>query len=174
MLAGHLTNLDLAPPEIIDWSRVVGFRYHYDAYKKFTRSEVQLPVYVSELLNHEDDVDAIDVDYLKARSIRAIDASGQTVRKWSVWKCITGELEYGGTTYVIDEGEIFEVAADYLESLNENITRLPLQDALPWPAATTRTDEDTFSRAAAVSLAPALRLDQELVYSRMQTTPIEL
>jgi uncharacterized protein (TIGR04141 family) len=174
LLTGPLSDLDLAPPEIIDWSQVIGFRYHYDARKSFTRPDMQLTVYRDNLFYYEDDLESIDVDYLRRKSIRALDADGREVHRWSVWRCLTGEFQFNGITYVIDEGEIFEVSPDYLASLNGNLSRLPLREDLAWPEATTATKEDAFNDAAAKALAPALLMDKKLVNSRMQTTPVEI
>lgn len=174
LLTGPLGDLDLAPPEIIDWSRVIGFRYHYDARKSFTRPDIQLKIYRDNLFYHEDDLDLIDVDYFRRKSIRALDADGREVHRWSVWRCLTGEFRFGGTTYVIDEGEIFEVSSDYLASLNDSLDKLSMCEELAWPTATPSTKEESFNEAVAKALAPALLMDKKLVISRMQTTPVEV
>jgi uncharacterized protein (TIGR04141 family) len=174
LLTGPIDDLDLAPPEIIDWSRVIGFRFHYDAFKKFTRPEIQLTVYRDNLFYYEDDLESVDAEYFRRKSIRALDSDGREVHRWSVWRCITGEFQFNGTTYVIDEGEIFEVSSDYLTGLDESLSRLPLCEELPWPQATTQTSEDSFNKATAQELAPALLMDKKLVNSRMQTTPVEV
>ena len=174
LLTGPLADMDLAPPEIIDWSRVIGFTYHYDARKKFTRPDMQLAVYRDNLFYYEQDLESIDIDYFRRKSIRAVDADGREVYRWSVWRCITGEFQFDGTTYIIDEGEIFEVSPDYLTTLNENLSRFPIRESLPWPKATAAMLEDTFNTAAAKALAPALLMDKKLVNSRMQTTPVEV
>jgi uncharacterized protein (TIGR04141 family) len=174
LLTGDVSDLDLAPPEIIDWSRVIGYRYHYDARKSFTRPELQLTVYRDNLYYYENDLESIDVDYFRRKSIRALDADGHEVHRWSVWRCLTGEFQFNGITYVIDEGEIFEVSSDYLTSLNENLSKLPMHEDLAWPTATVGTKEDAFNDAAAKALAPALLMDKKLVNSRMQTTAVEV
>jgi uncharacterized protein (TIGR04141 family) len=174
VLTGPVGELDLAPPEIIDWSQIVGFRYHYEARQTFTRPEMQLSVYRDNLLYHEGDVDSIDFEYLRRKSIRALDAEGNVAHKWSVWRCLVGQFYFNGATYVIDEGEIFEVSADYLADLDQNLSRLPIREDLPWPGAAYNTDEDTFNKDAAKALAPALLMDKKLVKSRMQTSPVEV
>lgn len=174
VLTGPVSELDLAPPEIVDWSQVVGFRYHYEARQTFTRPETQLSVYRDNLLYHEDDVDSIDVEYFRRKSIRALDADGNVAHKWSVWRCLVGQFNFNGATYVIDEGEIFEVSADYLTGLDQSLSKLPIREDLPWPKAAHNTDEDTFNKDATKALAPALLMDKKLVKSRMQTSPVEV
>jgi uncharacterized protein (TIGR04141 family) len=69
ILTGPLGDLDLAPPEIIDWSQVVGFRYHYEARQSFTRPDIQLSIYRNNLLRLEDDLDSVDVNYFRRKTI---------------------------------------------------------------------------------------------------------
>lgn len=174
LLTGPVDDLDLAPPEIVDWPRIIGFRYHYDAHKKFTRPDLQLTIYRDNLFYYEDDLDSIDVEYFRRKSILALDADGHTVHRWSVWRCLTGEFRFDGITYIIDEGEIFEVSSDYLANLNNNLSRLPMREDLGWPTATPTMSEDSYNRAVATALSPAMLMDKRLVKSRMRTTPVEV
>jgi uncharacterized protein (TIGR04141 family) len=175
ILDGTATDVDLAPPEIMDWSRVVGFQYHFEFRQSVTRPDLRLVDYIRGLSYREEDLLAVvDVDYLKRRSIRARDADDHEVSRWSVWRCLTGEFQFDGATYVIDEGEIFEVSTDYLANLNDYLSHLPSQNAMPWPGATMSTPEDTYNASLAAALAPALLMDQQLVNARTQTTPVEI
>jgi uncharacterized protein (TIGR04141 family) len=174
LLVGESANVDLAPPEIVDWSRVAGFQYHYDFRQKFMRPELGLGVYINSLKYHEKEDDYIDVEYFRRKSIRVLDADGSEIHRWSVWRCLTGEFAVDGITYVIDEGAIFEVSSDYLADLNENLSKVPLRENLAWPQATASMNEDSFNEGAAAALAPALLMDKKLVNSRMQTTPVEV
>jgi uncharacterized protein (TIGR04141 family) len=175
LLKGDLTDLDLAPPELLDWDRVVAFRYHYEFRQEVDRADMQLATYMSGLLyHHADNASIIDTEFLKRRSIRAVDGSGHQIHHWSVWRCLTGEFEFEGATYIVDEGEIFEVSADFLADLNAYISALPSQDTMPWPLASVGTSEDAFNKAAATALAPAVLMDKKLVDAHTQTTPIEV
>ena len=175
LLAGDVTDLELAPPEVIDWSRVVGFQYHFEfrGRQSVNRPEMRLSHYLSGLAYH-DDTSVVDIDFLRRRSIRARDADDHTVHSWSVWRCLTGEFEFEGGTYVIDEGEIFAISTDFLADLNDYLSRLPVKATMPWPAATPHIHEDAYNVAVAGAMAPALVMDQKLVNARTQTTPVEV
>lgn len=174
LCAGDVTDLDLAPPEILDWSRVAGFQYHFEFRQPAVRPDISLPHYLSGLAYHEDDLSALDLEYFRRRSIRARDADDREVHKWSVWQCLTGEFVFDGATFVIDEGEIFEISTDFLAGLNEYLSSLPTKAAMPWPGATPQMHEDAYNISVAGALAPALLMDQKLVKARTQTTPIEV
>lgn len=174
LLVGDAANVDLAPPEIIDWSRVASFQYHYDVRQRVTRPELRLSFYLRGLKYHESEDDYVDVEYFRRRSIRALDADGSQAYRWSVWQCLTGEFIVRDATYIIDDGAIFEVSSDYLTNLNDSLSKIPLQEDLAWPLAGVSMNEDSFNKDTATALAPALLMDKKLVNSRTQTTPVEV
>jgi uncharacterized protein (TIGR04141 family) len=172
--AGDITDLDLAPPEVVDWSAVTGFRYHFEARKKFQHPELRIQDYLHGLAQAGDRLDALDTAFLQHRHVWAVDGDSRLVHKWPVWRCLTGEFEFKGSTYIIDEGEIFTVSRDYLAILNESVASVPLRTDIPWPRATPSTKEDRFNRDAAANIESALLMDKQLVSASTQTTPIEV
>lgn len=170
---GDIADLDIAPPEIIDWARVDGFKYHFDQ-RGVRRPDIRLSLYIAGLLHSESDPDVIDLTYLQRKSIQAIDSDNHEAYRWSVWRCLCGEFEFQNKTYVVDEGEIFEVSTDYLQELNEAMARIPNREDLAWPSASPTLDEDDFNDAAANALAPSVLMDKQLVKGRMQTTTVEV
>jgi len=173
---GDITDLDLAPPEILDWSAIAGFRYHFEARKNFWHPELRIQDYLTGLAHSEapQAPDELDAAYLRRRFIWAVDGDSRMICKWPVWRCLAGEFEFNGTTYIIDEGDIFSVSADYLSELNESIAAIRLRTDIPWPPATRSMSEDEFNRKATEKIDAALLMDKKLVSSAMQTTPIEL
>lgn len=113
------------------------------------------------------------VTYLRRRHICAVDGDNKVVYRWPVWRCLTGEFEFDGATYVFDEGDIFAVSPDYLRELNESIAEVRLRTDLPWPKATPSMTEDAFNKKAAKCIEAAVLMDKELVTAEL-TTPIEL
>ena len=174
LLVGDNVNVDLAPPEIVDWPRVTGFQYHYEFRQTFSRPELEISAYLRGLRYFERESDYVDVEYYRRKSIRALDSDENEIYRWSVWRCLTGEFEVDSATYVIDEGSIFEVSSDYLAGLDGDLAKVDMQDDLDWPSATANMDEDSFNRGTASALAPAVLMDKKLVNSRMQTTPVEV
>jgi hypothetical protein len=127
--------------------------------------------------NVEDWLDELSVDYLRRWYIKARDADNHEVHRWSIWRCLIGEFLYDGTTYIIDEGEIFAVAADFLATLDHDISAVPLLTGVTWPAATPAMLEGDFNQQAAAGLH-ALLMDRQNVtapaYHRSMTRPLRL
>lgn len=173
---GDITDLDLAPPEILDWSAIVGFRYHFDP-RKIWRPELRLQDYLNGLASVPGWPEAPDGlepgDFLRRRHVYAVDGDGRTVHKWPIWRCLTGEFNFNGDTYILDEGEVFAVSPDYLSELNEAVAAVRLRTDIPWPQATPSMSEDEFNRKAAAKIDAALLMDKQLITADL-TTPIEL
>lgn len=176
LAAGDITDLGLAPPEVVDWSAIAGFRYHFDP-RKIWRPQLRLQDYLNGLGGVPGWPEAPDgletADFLRRRHVCAVDADGRTVHRWPVWRCMTGEFDFDGGTYVFDEGEIFAVSPDYLSELNESVAAVRLRTDIPWPKATPSMSEDEFNRKAATAIDAALLMDKKLVTEDL-TTPIEL
>lgn len=173
---GDITDLDIAPPEIVDWSAIVGFRYHFDP-RRIWRPELRLQDYIGGLASTPGWPEAPDgleaAAFLRRRYVCAVDGDGRAVHKWPVWRCLTGEFKFEGSTYVFDEGDIFMVSPDYLTELNESIAAVRLRNDISWPRATPTMTEDEFNRKAVEAIEAALLMDKKLVTEEL-TTPIEL
>ena len=174
---GDTTDLDLAPPEIVDWSAITGFRYHFEARRNFWHPELRVQDYLNGLARSggwPEAPDELDAAFLRRRHVWAVDSDNRPVYKWPVWRCLTGEFEFNGATYIIDEGDIFSISPDYLSELNESMAAVPLRSDITWPSATPSMSEDEFNKKATDKIDAALLMDKKLVSATSQTTPIEL
>jgi len=111
-------------------------------------------------------------DCAKRARIHSINDAGDRVRSWSAWHCLSGQLIFGGTTYVLDDGAILEVAQDYLTSLNQFIDAIT-PSAIQFPQTPLGTHEDVYNRELADHLAHAILLDR-IVLAYKGTSPIEV
>jgi uncharacterized protein (TIGR04141 family) len=75
--------------------------------------------------------------------------------------------------YILDEGEFFEVRADYLQSLDAFIMDIPAS-GISLPNTTPTTSEGVYNIGAAATSTQLLLLDKKLVRVSTRTTPIEI
>jgi len=177
LAAGDITDLDLAPPEIVDWSAITGFRYHFEARTGIWHPALRIQDYLKGLARTggwPEAPDELDAAFLRRRYVWAVDGDNRQVYKWPVWRCLTGEFEFNGATYIIDEGDIFSISPDYLSELNESMAAVRLRTDITWPSATPSMSEDEFNKKATDKIDAALLMDKKLVTAATQTTPIEL
>lgn len=168
-----IDTLGLAPPEMVEWERVAEFRYHADRQKNpLKRRELRLSEYLGALKGAKL-FDALTVEKLKAYEIRSVDGDGQTVKRWTAWHCLFGEIESGDKTYVLDDGDFYSVSADYLDALGQSLGHLEQSDAV-LPDWINGSWERDYNEMAAGSSPNYLLLDRRAVKVARHTTQVEI
>lgn len=162
----RIDRLHLAPPEIVDWDRVVSFKYHFDRRPRghdgpVTHSDIRLPDYLAGLAR-TGKLQDLEVSQLRSGQISALDADNAVGPKWSAWRCLTGELRLNGETFILDDGDFFRVDPDYMNALDAAIGSIP-RSTVSLPATTRTTVEEAYNRAAAGSSPDLLLLDRQTV-----------
>jgi uncharacterized protein (TIGR04141 family) len=171
-----LDGLDLAPPEIVDWDRVAAFRYHFDRRRRNGGSVLHHELRIQDYLAgvaRTTGLDALDIDSLRNASVFAVDGDESEQARWSIWRCIIGEFELDGRTFLLDEGEFVEVSSDYIAELNDTVSRIPIA-SVSLPATTVATHEGGYNEAAAQASQELLLLDKRTVRVPGRTTAIEI
>jgi uncharacterized protein (TIGR04141 family) len=173
----QIEGLSLAPPEIVDWENVADFRFHFDRRQGVARSPVTHPDlrlvdYLSGL-NAIGQLEDLSCDKLRTRHIDVLDGSGNPVYKWQVWRCLVGELSVDDGTFILDEGDFFAVSRDYVETLNQDIGRIPIS-TVNLPDTTPTQVEGAYNEMAAQAVPDLLLLDRRTVRISSHTTAIEV
>jgi uncharacterized protein (TIGR04141 family) len=171
LINGNIDHLDLSPPEIVDWTQVDGFRFHSDR-RRDIRPDLRLVDYLQGL-DARGDLGQLTIEFLKNRSVLALNRDGQQVHKWPLWECLIGEFETDQGTVVLDEGEFFDVSATYLDQLNNYVGRIH-QPAVRLPVADGAMRESEYNLGVSQTVQGCLLLDMKTVASPGQSTPVEI
>lgn len=171
LINSNTGHLDLSPPEIVDWTQVDGFRFHFDR-RRDVRPDLRLVDYL-EGIDGRGGLGQLTIEFLKNRNVFALDRNGQQGHKWSVWECLIGEFETDQGTVVLDEGEFFDVSPTYLDQLNKYIDRIH-HPAVRLPVADGAMRESEYNLSVAQTVQGCLLLDTKTVASPGQTTPVEI
>jgi len=125
-------------------------------------------------LRHHRLCDGLTVARLKSRRLAAVDGDANTIHAWPVWSCLVGELELGGSAYILDEGDFYRVRDTYLTALDSYIAGIDVA-AIALPPATPTTLEGPFNTVAATTHGYVL-LDGpgRTVRLPSRTTPVEI
>lgn len=106
------TNVWMAIPEIIDWERIQNFKL------KNNIDPVD-DIYVATVMNNVFSGVIENVVKLKSAYVEALDAEGNTVSRWSYYKCIYGEVEHNDNLYIINNGKWFSVSKNYVDTIKK-------------------------------------------------------
>lgn len=162
----HLEKIWLAVPEIIDWDRVVGFKYSMSA-KSGRVYDVSIQEFVETLGDKE-----LDKHTLMTKKIYCVDADDAPVLDRPAYHFIYAELNHDGETYLLSNGTWYRVDHDFVSQVNkyyENVTKykkaLPIYDD--------ETEAEYNKRVAAQDKAEFVLLDKQNVYLPGRVSPVE-
>ncbi len=126
--AREIDDVWIAVPQILDLSRVQGFKY-----RNRRDAAIHPDLHVRDLLDAIAGDREIAEDDLRKMSISAIDAETDgVVDSWPVGRCLYAELLHGGSSMVLTNGRWYRVDPDFASRVNEEIaTLLPTAVRLP-------------------------------------------
>jgi uncharacterized protein (TIGR04141 family) len=155
---GQLHAMWLAIPEILDWPTIGGFRYSRSP------EDERLPdVHFSSFLGRFKDINSVDLNVLKKNKVHAISAvTDHEIDSWSIYRCICGELEHKGATYLLNGGSWYRVDPSFVRRVRTEIDTIgPTKGSLPDMVA--GEDEGSYNVRLAKSLPRSAHLDRQLL-----------
>ena len=110
MLNSKNEKVKMAVPECIDWERVDHFEYG--------RYKDEDDIYIEKVLNtYKDEIDS--VSKLKNKKIEAYASeSGELIYRWSVYKCIVGEIDNDKNVMYFTNGKWYRINNDFVKKIN--------------------------------------------------------
>jgi uncharacterized protein (TIGR04141 family) len=164
LLAGitddSLSLLDLAPPEVINWESVVGFKIQ-DRQNRGVDPELELSIEQLKVLKAPAEW---DTEWLKSKRILAVDVNYNELEHWSAYQCLLAELTDGEKNYALFAGEWFEINPRYTDRINASIQDLSLYNGNRLPDANHGEHEGDYNdRTAAQSAGELVCLDAQTI-----------
>jgi uncharacterized protein (TIGR04141 family) len=112
-------NIELAPPEIVDWDRIKNFRFSVNP--KQTYRELGLACFLAAL-ETEHKLSGLSIKQLKnTYRIEALDNNDELIGNWTALQCLSGELTYDGRTYILEGNDFFAVDGKYQKDIDKYI-----------------------------------------------------
>lgn len=162
--------IELAVPEIVEWERLDKFRVTFDSENTFRDVGDRTLI---ELLN-DDLKEKLHVRSLKnSWKLESLDANGELIDSWPIYKCLSGEIIENNQTYIFSEGEYFCINTDFKNELDEIIDSIKLSDH-KLPDSEGDKKEGDYNEIAAGSSNSYLLLDKKTVRLSGKTSPIEI
>jgi uncharacterized protein (TIGR04141 family) len=100
----------LAIPEVIEWENTKCFKYS----SRNNAIEYQDIIFddFKDSLN-DDEKPNITVDLLKSKKVQQIDTNDQSIKEWSIYKCLYAEIDFNREKYLLITGKYYKVDATY-------------------------------------------------------------
>jgi len=150
----------LAPPEILSWDEVRGFRYRGSANAPI-HDDLDLDEYIDDTGPRRE----ITIERLRKDRVRAVSAiDGADRQDWAVYRCLVAELAVRDETYVLNEGKWYRVDRDFLADVNAAVAALPATNAA-LPPFRQRSERNYNRRAHEQSGGRFALLDRQMIAS---------
>lgn len=142
----------LAPPEVIDWTRIEGFWITGTGRRRAAEellAEPDLRWYLAGLTEPA----AVDLNKLKQHRLAAYEDPEEPPRhRWTVYRTLIAEQERDGNLYVLINGTWYEIAQTLAEEVNDTVSALPITSVALPAAVPGEHEPDYNARAAADAL----------------------
>lgn len=123
----RLDNCWLAVPDIIDWTRVLGFQF-----ARTSRSPMLYDISFPHFFETLSDPDKLTVEGLKRKHVYCLDSDGVVIDQWPVYRCAHVELEIGDESFLLSGGKWYRVDREFVAQINGAVAKINRID-LGWP-----------------------------------------
>lgn len=147
----------LSVPEIIDWNRVMGFRYSMG--KRAPRvHDVRVPDFLETFKDGE-----ITQADLMRRKIYCVDADDKPVLDRPAYYFLYAEVERNNEVFLLNNGKWYRVESDYADTINQNFESITRYDR-EMPSYNDDSEGAYNSRVANEDPAEYVLMDTDLAY----------
>jgi uncharacterized protein (TIGR04141 family) len=155
----NAAGIHLAPPEIVDYQTIDQFKYSGMTRGQDGYDELRLADYL-QLFGEGDPPGLARLKHDKVR-VKADDQE-QFFDRWTIYNCLSAEIELDGTLYVLSAGEWYSVVRGFVDRINREIAQIP-RAAIDLPAFRTGEEEGDYNRRAAQEMAGVHLFDRSLI-----------
>jgi uncharacterized protein (TIGR04141 family) len=157
LLGRKSSDIYLAPPEPLIYEDVGGFRFFRER-ADVTHDELDIRDYRAAV----GDPDRLTLQDVRSNTVRLISASTDDARRsWSVYRCVVYETTLDGHTYLLAEGEWFEVDPTFVARIDTEIATIGTP-TIVLPAARRGEEEPSYNARAATEAKLALLDDRPI------------
>lgn len=155
----QLERIWIAVPDLVDWHDVAGFTY-----SRAGRSDLLDDVSIESYLATVRRPGETSVASLRHHRVFCISAETDTPRAdWPVYKCIYAETERSGRTFLLNGGRWYEVAATYVQEVNQAIRAIHGSTQLRLPEFEDANETEYNERVARSDPRSFALMDRRLV-----------
>lgn len=164
-------DLTLTIPQILNWDDMDHLEASWLPGQEFDEVKLDQLVTYLEAKNILQDLQG---DHLRKKyRLFALDDKGESLGGGSLLKCLAGEIKHNGISYVLSEGDFFEIEQDFMKALDQDIKRIA-ETTADLPSSPGDKPEGEYNEDAANHSDTHLLLDKKTVTISSRTSPIEI
>jgi uncharacterized protein (TIGR04141 family) len=165
------TKLHLAPPEILEWGNVEGFRYSTD---KNTKRKYFPDISIADFYGVSEDLDSLTAEKLKSIrvTLKYSDSDANKVR-FPFYHCLVYDVVKSSQRYILANGLWFEVDKDFAKEIEDYVRKIPESVLVLAPADDGEHEGDYTDRVCGGS-TDLLLMDKKTIRPTNARTAIEV
>ena len=169
LINDHSEAIWTAPPELIEWDCVKGFKIEGRGQKLF--DDILMADVLGSFRNGLN-----TFEQLRSKRVRAIDSrDGESeLYSWSVASCLYGEFQLDGSSYCVNAGKWYQVAKDYADKVNAEYNRALEHDVSSYPLYKTGEHEGPYNERLAATSDSFLLMDAKPISHGAPHSSVEL
>lgn len=118
----HIDRIWLSVPEIIDWNRVVGFKYS-SAASAPRYYDISIPRFIESLGGKNP-----DISKLRQRKIFCVDSDDIAIYEYPVYRFVYAEVVLNGDVYILNNGKWYRVSRNFAKQVNNYFDNIPIYE----------------------------------------------
>lgn len=116
---GNIERIWLSVPEIIDWNRVVGFKFS-SAVSASRYYDISVPRFIESLKDK-----SLDLNKLKHRKIFCVDSDDIAIYEYPVYRYVYAEVVINHDVYILNNGKWYQVSLKFANQINSYFDSIP-------------------------------------------------
>ncbi len=170
----NLDNIHLAPPEIVDWEGIEGFRYSIEEPALPLHQDLEIEEFLDSLAA-DDRLGDLSTEQLRHHyqvSVKEVELD-EPLEKWPVYRCVVCELEDRDTLFVLTDAQWFQVDKSFSREIDDHVSQLTTAQ-LSLPDARQNEPEGDYNSRVLSGRHDLVLMDRKLVQAAGATSPIEV
>ncbi|WP_042372109.1 DUF6119 family protein [Bacteroides neonati] len=160
----ELDKIWMAVPDVVDWDVIHELKLNSrgSACDDIDIQSVLTDVYGNTINN---------IGQLKSKYVKAYNADGSEISKWTYHKCLYAEIELANEQYIINNGKWYRINTDFVQMINDFYASATISDIqLP---NYSHSNEGEYNEAAVNTSEMFLCMDKKLISTGVSQNNIE-
>jgi len=136
LIKQHYENFWLGEPEIVDWENQIGYSFNMQA-----KTPRFIVLSFNDFLNYLDG-EIPSVEIMRNTMIHINNNEYQSIKHWSVYRCLYAEIKYGSDNYILRNGVWYKVNTDFVESVDRYLNSVLQSYTFKFPIYSQDREED--------------------------------
>lgn len=160
-LAFDKNKIWMAIPDIVPWESVLEFRM--ESNQVSLGDDILIKKFIDSL--DQDASSDLSLEAFKKENIECISAENEEIiNSWRAYDCIYSEITKEGRTYILSNGNWYEIEVNFAKTINENFNNiLSEKPAIVLPESERGEHEDKYNKRIANEIPGVCCLDRKII-----------